>query len=622
MCGITGFLDNEVKGSLAGAALQVMTNTIAHRGPDAEGFWVKDGVALGHRRLSILDLSEAGAQPMELGRYVLVFNGEIYNHLELRSELQHSWRGHSDTETILAGFNQWGVVQTLKKMVGMFAIALWDKEERKLILARDRMGEKPLYYGIQRGVLLFGSELKALKAHPSFEGKINLEALTSFLRHNYVPAPHSIYQNIFKLKPAHFIVYGEGLEVLDSGCYWNLPINAAEFKGDEKEALEELERLVKGAISSQMLSDVPLGAFLSGGVDSSTVVALMQSMIKEKVKTFTIGFHEKEYNEAEHAKAVAKHLGVDHTEVYVSAKEALDVIPLLPKIYDEPFADSSQIPTYLVSKIAKSSVTVSLSGDAGDELFGGYNRYVMSQKLWGKMSKVPAPLRGLMGSGLKSFSPEMWDKVLGPTNVMRNPGDKMHKLAAVLGAKSLSELYLGFVSHWSDPASVVKGGREASTALNGGGDFGRGIQRMMNLDMMSYLPDDILVKVDRAAMAVSLETRVPFLDYRVVEFAQSLPIDLKIRGGQGKYLLRQLLYKHVPRELIERPKMGFGIPLDQWLRGPLREWAEELLRVERLQDYFHPEPIRLKWAEHLSGKRNWQYHLWDILMFQAWREAQ
>jgi len=649
MCGITGYLADPAGSTLIEVPLLArMTDALTHRGPDDEGHWIdsETGVALGHRRLAIVDLSPAGHQPMSspCGKYQIVFNGEIYNHMVLRQQLddhghKFAWRGHSDTETLLAAIEVWGLEETLKRCIGMFAIALWDRENKSLTLARDRLGEKPLYYGWQgtgrNACFLFGSELKALRVHPAFDGSIRRDALTLYLRHNYIPAPYSIYEGIYKLPPASILTISLARRDTAIQTYWSA-IDVAVRSAEERrewaplEAVDELEDLLKSAVSQQMMADVPLGAFLSGGIDSSTIVALMQASASKPVRTFSIGFDEKGYNEAEHAKAVAKHLGTDHTELYVTPQQAMDVIPLLPTLYDEPFADSSQIPTYLVSQLAQQHVTVTLSGDAGDELFSGYTRYLTASGLWNKLSSVPTPLRRLVAKSITAISPQTWSalgNVLPSQRFKGNFGDKLHKGARVLGSTSINELYLGLVSHWTDPAGVVLQGHEPATLLNGNSPDLRGldaIERMMLLDTVSYLPDDILAKVDRAAMGVSLETRVPFLDHRVVEFAWKLPMNLKLREGVGKWVLRQVLYRHVPQALIDRPKMGFGVPIDSWLRGPLRDWAESLLDPARLrrEGFFHPELIQIKWTEHQSGKRNWAYHLWDVLMFQAWLEAQ
>jgi len=650
MCGLTGFLG---LGGGDGAApiARRMADTLVHRGPDDAGVWTDApaGIALAHRRLAILDLSAAGHQPMvsASGRYVIAFNGEIYNHLDLRRALEQAgaapvWRGHSDTETLLAGFDAWGIRASIERCTGMFALAVWDTQAHVLTLLRDRLGEKPLYYGWQgdggRACFLFGSELKALKSHPAFHAEINRDALCLLMRHNCIPAPHSIYRGIHKLEPGCLLTVSlvRREPVIES--YWSLAEvavvgNRQPFTGSPEQAVDELEALLKSAVRQQMVADVPLGAFLSGGIDSSTIVALMQAQSTRPVHTFTIGFNEAGYNEAVHAKAVARHLGTDHTELYVTPQQALDVIPGLPALYCEPFADSSQIPTFLVSQLARRKVTVSLSGDAGDELFAGYNHYILARGVWGKLARLPLGLRAGLATGIRSLSPTAWNRLLGPLQPLApkslrlaNLGDKLHKAAGVLGARSLDELYLGLVTHW-EPEGLVLGGSEPATCLRGsplplaGLDA---VQRMMALDALTYLPDDILTKVDRAAMGVSLESRVPFLDHRVVEFAWRIPQSMKLRDGVGKWILRQVLYRHVPKELIERPKMGFGVPIDDWLRGPLRDWAEALLDEGRLraEGYFNPAPIRAKWTEHLSGKRNWQYLLWDVLMFQAWLERQ
>jgi asparagine synthase (glutamine-hydrolysing) len=626
-----------------------------HRGPDDEGVWldITLGIALGHKRLAILDLSPAGHQPMISAgeRYVVVFNGEIYNHLAMRSQLappkqgtvgteeRSPWRGHSDTETLLAGFEAWGIEETIRRAVGMFALAAWDKESRTLTLARDRLGEKPLYYGWQGSAFLFGSELKALRRHSEFRGEISRDALTLLLRHNYIPAPYSIYRHIYKLPPGTCLRINPGERNAQPVPYWSARERAEQgrreqYVGSEEQAATDLEELIKQSLAGQMVADVPLGAFLSGGVDSSTVVALMQQLSQRPVRTFTIGFREDAYNEAEHARAVARHLGTDHTELCVTPEEALAVIPKLPELYDEPFADSSQIPTFLVSRLARQHVTVSLSGDGGDELFGGYNRYYWATEIWRKLGWLPRPLRSALAGLLTTLPPAAWDAAfdrlgrLVPAGLRYSePGLKLHKLAEILAARTPEEIYRGLVSHWKQPADLVPGANEPPTVLTdtrAWADLGDFEHRMMYFDTVSYMPDDILVKVDRAAMGVSLETRVPFLDHRLVEFAWRLPLRFKVRSGVTKWLLRQVLYRHVPKELIERPKMGFGVPIDSWLRGPLKNWAESLLDSARLsrEGYLNPAPIRKKWAEHLSGKYNWQYYLWDVLMFQAWLESQ
>lgn len=647
MCGFTGFLSaaGVVDSNPTQYLLRQMANEIAHRGPDSGGYWVDPaaGIGLAHRRLAIVDLSTAGSQPMASasGRFVLAFNGEIYNHHHIREALEREgnlvaqWRGHSDTETLLAGFETWGLVATLQRAIGMFAIALWDRELRSLTLARDRLGEKPLYYGWQgegqRAAFLFGSELPALRRHPAFTAEIDRDALSLYMRHNCIGGSNSIFTGIRKLLPGHVLTVSSEAPEPVSYTWWSGADVAEQgikhpFMGSPDDAVTELEYLLRNAVSQQMTADVPLGAFLSGGVDSSTVVALMQAQSSRPVRTFSIGFHEAGYNEAKHAKAVAKHLGTDHTELYVKPEDALAVIPKLPTLYSEPFADSSQIPTFLVSQLARQHVTVALSGDAGDELFCGYSRYQMTASVWDKVSCLPRPIRQLAAGMITAVPPGAWDKAGGLLSMSR-VGDKLHKGAALLGSRGVADLYRGMVSHWADPASVVLGANEPTTLLFGESPtlFGLGdVERMMALDMLSYLPDDILVKVDRAAMGVSLETRVPMLDHRVVEFAWSLPLAYKLRDGETKWPLRQVLYRYVPRDLIDRPKMGFGVPIDHWLRGPLRDWAETLLAESRLRSegFFDPAPIRQKWVEHLSGQRNWQYHLWDVLMFQAWLEEQ
>ena len=647
MCGITGFWQDPGEGEIELRSLaRGMAARIEHRGPDDADEWVDAvcGLGLGFRRLAIVDLTPTGRQPMQSasGRYVIIFNGEVYNFAAVRGELErlgHGFRGGSDTEVLLAAIEEWGLPRAIQRFVGMFAFALWDRQERALHLVRDRLGIKPLYYGWHSGTFLFGSELKALAAHPAFHPEIDRDALALYMRHGYVPAPYAIYRGIHKLPPGTILTlrsqadsaatpepFWSAREVVEAGL-------ANPFTAGESEAIEALDALLRDAVALRMIADVPLGAFLSGGIDSSTVVALMQAQSARPVKTFTIGFHESGYDEAAHAAAVASHLGTDHTSLYVTPEEARTVIPQLPTMFDEPFADSSQIPTFLVSQLARRHVTVSLSGDGGDELFGGYNRYFWGRSIWRKIGWAPPAARTFGSRAITALSPGGWDRQFSRLDPLlpaalrqRTPGDKLHKLAGVLAAESPEELYRGLVSLWKQTDEVVVDACEPLTAITDRSrwaalpDF---TQRMMFLDLISYLPDDILTKVDRASMAVSLEARVPLIDHRVVAFAASVPLAMKIREGQGKWLLRQVLYRYVPRELIERPKMGFGVPIDVWLRGPLQEWAEDLLDERRLrtEGFFHPAPIRQKWQEHLTGTRNWQYPLWNVLQFQAWLEC-
>ncbi|QBL09810.1 asparagine synthase (glutamine-hydrolyzing) [Rheinheimera sp. D18] len=636
MCGFAGVVAPD--GNLLSQQLVAMADAITHRGPDSAGYWTSEDntVGLTHRRLAIVDLSEAGHQPMASGsgRYMLAYNGEVYNHQALRNELEQisprQWRGHSDTETLLAAIEQWGLRLTLQKATGMFALALWDSHIKQLQLARDRFGEKPLYYGWQQGCFLFGSQLNALRAHPAFAPEINRDAIALLLRHNYIPAPYSIYQQIYKLLPGTILTLSADQQ-LHTDSYWSVREAMAQAAANPDNApaqqqVAALEQTLKQAVAGQMVADVPLGAFLSGGVDSSLIVALMQAQSAKPVKTFSIGFDDPRFNEAEFAKAVAKHLGTEHTELYVTAEDALAVVPKLAEIYDEPFSDSSQIPTFLVSQIAQQHVTVSLSGDAGDELFCGYNRYLLTARLWHKLNRVPVLLRKMLAGVMTAIPVKGWNalgKILPLRARLSNLGDKLHKAAAVLACRDAEHLYLGLVSHWQNPEQVVLGSKEPLTVLTDPqrkACFTDPILQMMAQDTLSYLPDDILVKVDRAAMAVSLETRVPFLDHQVLEHAWRLPKAVKLNNGQSKWCLRQILYKYVPKDLIERPKMGFAVPLDAWLRGPLQQWAEGLLAEERLsrEGFFDVATVRTMWQEHLSGKRNWQYQLWDILMFQAW----
>ncbi len=647
MCGFAGFLT--FGGTEHGALEHVarsMANTLVHRGPDDSGEWVdpETGIALAFRRLSIIDLSPAGHQPMRSadGRYVIVFNGEIYNFAELRKELEQSgeapvWRGHSDTEVLLAMIVSRGLDRALEQSIGMFAFALWDTHSRTLHLARDRIGEKPLYYGWAGRSFLFGSELKALRAHPHWNAEIDRGAVALFMRYNYVPAPHSIYHGIAKLAPGHTLTLPWQSREPVIRCYWSARAVAERgfadpFPHDKQTIGTALDTLLRDAIGKQMVADVPLGAFLSGGIDSSTVVALMQAQSMRPVKTFTIGFREHDYNEAINAAAVARHLGTDHTELYVTPSEAREVIPKLHTIYDEPFSDSSQIPTFLLAQLARSQVTVALSGDGGDELFAGYTRYVFGQRLWSKVSRLPPAVRRVIASLVRKISVGRWDTIARPMLALAPQryriglaGDKIHKLADVLAHKTLDSLYRDLMSHWKSPLDIVLADSEPTTLLDAAENLAihNPVVRMMLLDLVTYLPDDILAKVDRAAMSVSLETRIPLLDHRVVEFASRIPLAANLNRDGAKGILRKVLYRYVPRALVDRPKMGFAVPIDHWLRGPLRQWADELLDPARLrrEGYLKPELIQHRWQEHKSGRRNLHYPLWNVLMFQSWLES-
>jgi asparagine synthase (glutamine-hydrolysing) len=644
MCGIAGYftLPRSKSSDQMTSEVNRMTDAILLRGPDDSGAWVdaENGIALGHRRLSILDLSPLGHQPMTSadGRFVIVFNGEIYNFQQLRAELEkhgHSWRGHSDTEIMLAAFREWGITEATKRFNGMFAFAVWDKEDRTLTLGRDRLGEKPLYYGWLGDTFVFASELKAIRALPGFNAAINRDAICAQLRFNYIPDPWCIYEGLHKLPPASLITLKAPSDKPTPQLYWDLRQVIEHglyhpFTGSESEAIDTFEAILKEAVGMRMVADVPLGAFLSGGVDSSLIVAMMQQQSARPVRTFTIGFDVAEYNEAQFAKEVANHLKTDHTEMYVTGQDALDAIPLMPGLYDEPFSDYSQIPTYLVCKMARQHVTVALSGDAGDELFGGYERYFVGRNLWDKFAWMPPALKKLTAAAMTVLPPGALNslgnlaKPVLPKRLRHVPfGDKLHKLAEVVAAPGMESLYLTLMSHWKRPEDIVIGGHDRDTSITDTRGWPRVsdfTHRMMHLDMETYLPGDILTKVDRAAMGVSLEGRIPLLDTNLIEFAWKVPFSMKVRGGQGKWLMRETLYRHVPKAMIDRPKRGFGVPLEHWLRGELRDWAEDLLSESRLkrEGYFHPAPIRQKWQEHLSGTRNWHFYLWDILMFQAW----
>ncbi|MCZ4368502.1 asparagine synthase (glutamine-hydrolyzing) [Sulfitobacter dubius] len=641
MCGLVGFLGPpRAEGE---RRLAAMTERLAHRGPDSSGLWVDAaaGVGLGHARLSIVDLSPSGHQPMasNSGRYVLVFNGEIYNHLDLRAELEQSgrapgWRGHSDTEALIAGFDAWGVAATVSRAIGMFAFAVWDRETRQLILGRDRMGEKPLYYGWQgegsHRTFLFGSELRALQAHPSCGAEIDRNAVVQFMRYGHVSGTPAIYAGLSRLTPGCLAQVSLDHPDVVVTPYWSAVEAAQQPKREDTplETIDALDALLRDAVSRQMLADVPLGAFLSGGIDSSLIVGLMQAQSERPIQTFTMGFREPRYNEAAFAAHVAAHLGTEHTELYVEDADLRDVVPMLPDIYDEPFADASQIPTFLVSKLAKGSIKVALSGDGGDELFCGYDRYRQGAALMRQLGVVPKPLRGALGAATQAIPARFWDQALAPLRrvpVGKEPnGQWTHRMADYVSSTSIEDLHQKLVSRWRRPEDLVPEGREPQCFLNGLAPPTQdesAAERMMLLDQLTYLPDGILTKVDRAAMHVSLETRAPLLDHRVVEFAGRLPMSMKLRDNKSKWALRQVLYRYVPAALIERPKMGFEVPVGIWLRGPLRDWAEDLLSVSRLHDsgYLDVNLVRQTWAEHLSGRFNFGLQLWNILMFLSWQ---
>jgi asparagine synthase (glutamine-hydrolysing) len=633
MCGITGFISAPTASDELTRVVRGMCDALVHRGPDDAGEWIDAGagVAIGFRRLAIIDLSPAGHQPMisASGRYVATLNGEIYNFEDLRAELRERglapvFRGHSDTEVMLAAFEAWGVEAAVKRFNGMFAIAVWDNVARCLHLVRDRMGVKPLYYGFAGRTFVYGSELKALRRHPDFDARIDRGALRLYLRFMYVPAPFSIYEGIAKLMPGTILTLDPATGLTRTTVYWSARDAAVHgarhrFEGSEEEASHELEALLRDSIRIRMVADVPLGVFLSGGVDSSLVTALMQEESSSPVKSFSIGFADAAYNEAPFAAEVARHLGTEHTELTMTERDVEDVLPRLSAMYDEPFADSSQIPTHLVAALARRHVTVSLSGDGGDELFGGYNRYFIGQRLFRGLARVPPRMRPALGRALTALSPRAWDRV----SRRRRLGERVHKVARVLEGGDIDAMYFELVSHWPD---IVLGAGAAAAPVTRREQWpplDDPIERMMYFDQISYLPDDILAKVDRASMAVSLESREPLLDYRLVELAWRLPLSMKVRGGKGKRVLRRVLYRYVPESLIERPKMGFGIPLAAWLRGPLRPWAEALLDPAAIRKHglLDPAPIRAKWEEHLSGRGDWQHHLWAVLMLQTWLDA-
>jgi len=644
MCGISGFvIQNRNLSYDPNAVIKKMNQAIFHRGPDANGFWKdRDGkVFLGHDRLSILDLSSSGSQPMisKTTRYSIVFNGEIYNHIRLRKLVNinnNSWNGTSDTETLLACIESWGLNKTLQNIKGMFAFALYDNKNKILSLARDRMGEKPLYYGCFKDTLIFSSELKAIKAHPNFENEIDRNSLSLYFKYNYLPAPFSIYKGVKKLMPGSYIDFDlkENLSKSMSknhNFYWSLQNkrnDVSKFDGNYDDAKIKLEELLLQSVSDQMISDVPIGAFLSGGIDSSLIVSMMQKISTNPINTFSIGFKEKRYNEAVYSKEIAKYLNTNHTELYLSPADIMDEVDNLANIYDEPFSDSSQLPTYLLCKMTSKSVKVSLSGDAGDELFGGYNRYLWTKRIWSAIKFMPPILRKKFSNQVQNISPRQWDRFIG--RIFKTPflGDKMHKVSNIIPLDSPEAIYDSLISHWEEPINLVNDSDNSfynryTTNINKKDTSISLEDYMMLSDMENYLPNDILVKVDRAAMASSLETRVPFLDRDIIEFSLSLPKDYKVRNGVGKPLLREILNNYLPRNLIDRPKMGFGVPIDEWLRGPLKEWASDLIDEKKIkeQGYLNFSLIEKKWQEHISGSRNWHHHLWDVLVFQMWLES-
>lgn len=643
MCGIAGYFSPRlVSEENAKGILRSMTNAIIHRGPDDEGQWcdLQAGIGLGMRRLSIIDLSPAGHQPMKsaCGRYTLVFNGEIYNHKSIRAELESkglapAWRGHSDTEVLLAAISAFGFKKALQAANGMFAIALWDARERTLELAIDRFGEKPIYYGWSNGHFLFGSELKSLRVHPAWIGDIDRNAISLLLRHVYIPAPYCIYQNISKIEPGQIVRLHASSHQCEFDRYWSTeeaverglksPIHAS-----ETETVDEFEALLLEAVGLRMEADVPLGAFLSGGFDSTAIVAMMQRQSSRPVRTFTIGFPDRKYDEAPFAKDVAKHLQTDHTELYVTPREAIETIPRLPTIYDEPFADSSQIPTFLVAHMARQHVTVALSGDGGDELFGGYQRYFISQRILPRIARWPIGLRRAAAELIEKVGAHRWDslhKILTLGQGKTLVGDRALKLASLIREETFLEGYRNIISSWDHPLNGLVNAKEYALRFDGPVvEKMSPFEQMMYLDLVTYLPGDILTKVDRASMAVSLEARVPFLDPRLMEFAWRLPLSRKVSNGTGKKIIRDLVYRHVPRRLMDRPKMGFGMPVEDWLRGPLREWAQSLLSPERIRasGYFDPAVVTATWNRHLAGRHNEQARLWPILMFEAWLQAE
>lgn len=632
MCGIAGFFRHAPwpAGDWT-TVLRRMTDRLAHRGPDDAGIWSDEhaGCALGHRRLAIVDLSPTGHQPMTSrdGRYVIAYNGEVFNFLELRATLEAEgvrFRGTSDTEVILEGCARWGVKATVQRMIGMWGMAVWDTIDARLTLVRDRLGVKPLYWALHDGWTIFGSELKALRAHPALAPKIDRGAVAAFMRHNYIPAPFTIFEGVYKLEPGSLLLCGTGMAPVVER-YWDLRDVAADGAKTRLPAdgttVDRVAELLADAVKRRMIADVPLGALLSGGIDSSLVTALMQAQSGSRIKTFSIGFDDPAYDESGHARAIAEHLGTDHTELRVDAVRAMDVVPLLPHIWDEPFADSSQLPTYLVCQLTRQHVTVVLSGDGGDELFCGYTRYVAAARLAEATGGLPQGARAGLAHALRWLQAPMVSRFMPP-----GLASKVDRVAGGLRSGDPDETYRQMLSHFSDPEALVPGARERRGRLweeDAPAIVPEFVARMQYLDTMTYLPDDILTKVDRASMAVALEVRVPLLDHRLVELSWRVPAIQKLRDGKGKWILRRILSRYVPDSLVDRPKMGFGVPLDSWLRGPLRDWAMPLLDSSRLkhQGLLDPAIVNARWQAHLDGDANWGYSLWNVLVLQSWLEA-
>ncbi len=627
MCGFTGFLSSSEKASES--VLRKMTDAIAHRGPDSDGHWIVENIAFGHRRLAILDLSPTGHQPMSdpSERYCIIFNGEIYNFKALAKNLSGKYplKGSSDTEVLLHHIEEFGLETTLKKVCGMFSFALWDKKQKELILARDPMGEKPLYYGKSKGTFFFGSELKSFYPHPDFEKKINQKALALYFKYNNVPDPYSIFENIFKLSAGEFARFNEKGELVSKKKYYSLKETAESglknLISTKEQALKRLEDVLLEVVGEMMVTDVPYRAFLSSGIDSSTIVSLMQKISTTPVKTFSVGFEQKQFDESAGAKKIAKHLGTDHTELILKGSDTLDVVPELSKIYCEPFSDSSQIPTFLVSKLAREKVTVSLSGDAGDEMFAGYNRHTWIPHIWNKTKSIPGGLRSTLSGAAQSVSAQTLNSMAGFAGLKtQRPGDKIHQLAQIMKLNSQEEIYDFLTTHWS--SDIVTGVELSKDDIPiYGGEFEDFVSQMLYTDQTGYLVNDILVKVDRAAMRNSLETRVPFLDKRLVELSWQIPYEMKHKGTQGKSILREFLFKFVPKEYYEGQKVGFAVPLESWLRTDLVDWSMELLDPKKLLDAgLNADLISKKWQEHQKEKANWHYDLWDVLMYMSWRE--